>query len=108
MNSPFNKAEPKRTHITCVLCEHSFNTNTITHRECNIGNVAICYICADADNVSEKINKKYKNPNYDYSKLKTIYELKCNKCNQSTKVIIIGLRNIGVQDYINLCCLQCK
>jgi|SaaInlStandDraft_2_1057019.scaffolds.fasta_scaffold205083_2 hypothetical protein len=110
MTSPFSKTEPILSSITCILCENKVNIGSSTQKKCDVGTAIICVVCADADNVIEKLNRKHKqseNINDDYSKLEKIYELKCELCKEPTEVKIKGLRNIGRQDYIRLHCLKC-
>ena len=110
MESSFSKGKPILRRITCILCEKGVNRSSSTQKECDFGTATICVICADADNVIEKLNRKHKkseNINDDYSKLEKIYELKCDLCKEPTEVKIKGLRNIGRQDYIRLHCFKC-
>jgi hypothetical protein len=111
MTSPFSKTEPILASITCLLCKKAVNIRSSTQKECESGTATICVVCADADNVIEKLNRKHReseNINDDYSKLEKIYELKCDLCKEPTEVKIKGLRNIGRQDYIRLHCFKCK
>jgi len=108
----FSKVEPILRSITCILCENTVNRSSSTQKECGFGTATIiCVVCADADNVIEKLNRKHKESekiNYDHSKLEKIYELKCELCKEPREIKIKGLRNIGRQDYIRLHCFKCK
>ena len=107
----FSNGKPILRSITCLLCENTTNILSSTQKECDVGTATICVICADADNVIEKLNRKHKESekiNYDHSKLEKIYELKCELCKEPREIKIKGLRNIGRQDYIRLHCFKCK
>jgi hypothetical protein len=100
-----NFTTPELKSTTCLKCKINHKTENIYKFT---ENYSICNICNEAANISEKIS----NILDDYTSInqenyKSIYKLKCKKCNKNYEIIIIGLRFIGIQDYISLKCDTC-
>ena len=100
-----NFNNPKLKEATCLTCKILYKKDYIYK---STDNYSICNICKEADNISEKIVKIFS----DYSSInqesyKSIYTLKCKTCNKCHEITIVGLRSIGLQDYISLKCDTC-
>ena len=98
------KLQPKKIKTTCLICEQMFHTED-TNLYDNEYNV--CFNCSEKDNTEniikickEKESKLYFNYNEN---IKSVYYIRC-RCFRSHQILVEGLRNIGVQDYINIYC----
>jgi hypothetical protein len=96
--------KPKLIKCSCLVCEELFHIEDTYIYD---NEYTVCIDCSEINNESHIIKhckKKVSTINYNYTEnIKSVYSIRC-KCFQSHQIIIDGLRNIGVQDYINIYC----
>lgn len=96
--------QPKKIKSSCLLCEKLFHTED-THIYDNEYTVCIdCSRTNNTENIIKMCKEKVLSINYnDNQNIKSVYLIRC-KCFLSYQIVVYGLRNIGVQDYINVYC----
>lgn len=96
--------QPKKIKNTCLLCEKLFHIEDTNNYD---NEYTVCIDCSKTNN-TENIIKICKEKvlliNYDnIQNIISVYLIRC-KCFLSHEIVVNGLRNIGVQDYINIYC----
>jgi len=98
--------QPKKIKSSCLLCAKLFHVED-THIYDN--EYTVCIDCSTINNTKNiikmcKENEAIINNNNNITRdIKSVYLIRC-KCFLSHQIVVYGLRNIGVQDYIGIYC----
>jgi len=95
--------QPKKIKSACLLCAKLFHVED-THIYDNEYTVCIdCSTINKTENIIKMCKEKEEIINNIIPDIKSVYLIRC-KCFLSHQIVVNGLRNIGVQDYIGIYC----